>query len=130
MINDAQEAALSQATRPQQDKKIPFLINVDDGRLIPNMPLLRLNPKYRPYHGLLSASHAERLTYLKSEYNGDPRQIVDSTKIKPFDLATASKEELIAFAASEFGVTIDPATHGNAVRVQLRKLAQDSGSLV
>jgi len=129
MINEAQESALSQHTRPQQDKKIPFLIHIDDGRLVPNMPLLRVHPKYRPYHGVLSASHADRLTYLKSEYRGSDRPVVDSALIKPFDIATATKEEMIAFAASEYGTAIDPNTHGNAVRVQLRKLAQEHGAL-
>jgi hypothetical protein len=130
MINEAQEAALSQHTRPKQDTKIPFLINIDDARLVPNVPKLRTHPKYRPYHGVLAASHADRLTYLKTEFrSGGERLVIDSTKVKAFDIATATKEELITYAFNEFGVTIDPSTHGNAVRVQLRKLAQDAGVL-
>jgi len=129
MINDTQEAALSQHTRPQQDKTIPFLINIDDARLVPNVPKLRTHPKYRLYHGVLSASHADRLTYLKTEFRGQERLVLDSTKVKAFDLATATKDELIAYAFNEFGTVIDPSTHGDAIKVQVRKLAQDAGVL-
>ena len=129
MINEAQDAALSNATRPKQDRNIPFLINVDDGRLVPNMPRLRLHPKYRPYHGVLTASQADRMTYLKTEYKSMPRSVIDSTRVKSFDIATATKDEMIAFALSEYGTTIDATMHGNAVRVRLRKLAEDAGQL-
>jgi hypothetical protein len=129
MINDSQEAALSNATRPKQDKNIPFLINVDDGRLVPNMPRLRLHPKYRPYHGVLTASQADRMTYLKTEYKNMPRSVIDSTKTKSFDIGTASREELIAFALSEYGTSLAPTLNAMSMRVQLRKLAEDAGQL-
>jgi hypothetical protein len=129
MINDAQEAALSNATRPRQDQKIPFLIHVDDGRLVPNMPLLRTHPKYRPYHGTLTATQAERMTYLKTEFKAIPRTVIDSSTAKPFDIASASREELMAFALAEYGTSLAPTLNAMSMRVQIRKLAEDAGHL-
>jgi hypothetical protein len=129
MINDSQDAALSNATRPKQDKNIPFLIHVDDGRLVPNMPLLRLHPKYRPYHGTLTATQAERMTYLKTEYKSTPRAVIDSANTKAFDIATASREELMAFALAEYGTSLAPTLNAMSMRVQIRKLAEDAGHL-
>jgi hypothetical protein len=36
---------------------------------------------------------------------------------------------LIAFAASEYGVTLDPSTHHNKMRAELRRLAAEAGNL-
>ena len=37
MINEAQDTALSNRMKQRQDAKIPFLINIEDGRLVPNV---------------------------------------------------------------------------------------------
>jgi hypothetical protein len=93
------------------------------------MPLLRAHPKYRPYHGLLTASHADRLTYLKTEHKSIPRTVIDSSNAKAFDIATASREELVAFALSEYGTSLAPTLNAMSMRVQIRKLAEDAGHL-
>ena len=106
MITDAQEAALA-ARRAQtaQDKRNPFLIHVDDGRLMPNVARLRGHAKYHVFTGSPKATPEERMAWLRSMGNGTPLPTED-----PFDIGTASVAELIAFAASEYGVTLDPST--------------------
>ena len=125
MITDAQEAALA-ARRAQtaQDKRNPFLIHVDDGRLMPNVARLRGHPKYRVFTGSPKATPEERMVWLRSMGNGIPLPTED-----PFDIGTASVAELIAFAASEYGVTLDPSTHHNKMRAELRRLAAEAGNL-
>ena len=125
MITDAQEAALA-ARRAQtaQDKRNPFLIHVDDGRLMPNVARLRGHAKYRVFTGSLKATPEERMVWLRSMGNGIPLPTED-----PFDIGTASVAELIAFAASEYGVTLDPSTHHNKMRAELRRLAAEAGNL-
>jgi len=125
MITDAQEAALA-ARRAQtaQDKRNPFLIHVDDGRLMPNVARLRGHVKYRVFTGSPKATPEERMAWLRSMGNGTPLPTED-----PFDIGTASVAELIAFAASEYGVTLDPSTHHNKMRAELRRLAAEAGNL-
>lgn len=125
MITDAQEAALA-ARRAQtaQDKRNPFLIHVDDGRLMPNVARLRGHAKYRVFTGSPKATPEERMAWLRSMGNGTPLPTED-----PFDIGTASVAELIAFAASEYGVTLDPSTHHNKMRAELRRLAAETGNL-
>lgn len=125
MITDAQEAALA-ARRAQtaQDKRNPFLIHVDDGRLMPNVARLRGHAKYRVFTGSPKATSEERIAWLRSMGNGTPLPTED-----PFDIGTASVAELIAFAASEYGVTLDPSTHHNKMRAELRRLAAEAGNL-
>lgn len=125
MITDAQEAALA-ARRAQtaQDKRNPFLIHVDDGRLMPNVARLRGHAKYRVFTGSPKATPEERMAWLRSMGNGIPLPTED-----PFDIGTASVAELIAFAASEYGVTLDPSTHHNKMRAELRRLAAEAGNL-
>ena len=123
MITDAQEAALA-ARRAQtaQDKRNPFLIHVDDGRLMPNVARLRGHAKYRVFTGS-PGDPEERMAWLRSMGNGTPLPTED-----PFDIGTASVAELIAFAASEYGVTLDPSTHHNKMRAELRRPAAEAGN--
>lgn len=84
-ISEAQESKMiaARAARNKQNAKIPFLISIKDGRLMPNVPMLggypadrapngqlipaRLpHPDYRPYTGSLKATEDERLAWLKS----------------------------------------------------------------
>lgn len=125
MITDAQEAAIA-ARRAQtsQDKRNPFLIHVDDGRLMPNVARLRGHAKYRVFTGSPKATPEERMAWLRSMGNGTPLPTED-----PFDIGTASVAELIAFAASEYGVTLDPSLHHNKMRAELRRLAAEAGNL-
>lgn len=92
-----------------QDKKHPFLINIDDGRLMPNVERLRKHrsAKYRVYTGDVKASLDERMAYIKSGVGPARSRVVNTTPEEPFDVGTASKEDLVAFAASEYGLVLD-----------------------
>lgn len=126
MITDAQEAALA-ARRAQlaQDKRHPFLIHVDDGRLMPNVARLRGHQKYRVFTGSPKATPEERMAWLRSMGNGTPAP----DDAEAFDIGKASVEEMIAFAASEYGVTFEPTMHHNKMRSELRRLAAEAGNL-
>ena len=127
MITDAQEATLAaRRARISQDKKFPFLIHVDDGRLMPNVEALRKHPKYRVFTGSPRATPEERSAWLRS-MNGD--NAVPQADAQVFDIGKASVDEMIGFAATEYGVTLDPGMHHNKMRSELRRLAAEAGNL-
>lgn len=125
MITDAQEAAIAaRRAQTQQDKKHPFLIHVDDGRLMPNVPRLRGHLKYRVFTGSPKATPEERMAWLRSMGNGTPVATEE-----PFDIGKATIDEMIAFAQAEYGVALDSSMHHNKMRSELRRLAAEAGSL-
>lgn len=110
--------------KTRQSKTVPFLIR-DDGVLFPNVPLIAKKSNFRPYHGDVKATLEERLNYLKG-LPGKRRVInsaVQADEEAPFDIAKASKDELIAFAQEQFGEIIDPAEHLNKIRSVVARLA-------
>lgn len=133
-ISEAAEQRMIAArnARNQQDKKHPFVINIKDGRLLPNVPTLRAHPDYRVYTGDPKAAVEDRLRFLSVA--GHRPRVVDSEEGEqapppPFDIAKASREELVAFAASQYDATLDPGAHLNALRAQVRALAKDANDL-
>lgn len=127
-ISEQQEAALSnaRASSSRQDKKMPFLINRNDGRLYPNTPLMRKHADYIPYTGSVSATREERMVYLRT---GSTRQrlIINSTVEEdetPFDIGKATAEELVAFALNTYGAALDQADGLKKLRNQVAKLAE------
>ena len=136
MITEAQEANLSaQITRGRQNTKIPFCIHVKDGRLMPNVPEILAHPDYRPYTGNYKASLDERMAYLRSGGFGAPgRRAVVMPAVEdeahapvadePFDIAKASRQELVDFALEQWQESLDPATHLTTLRAQVAKLAK------
>lgn len=119
------ETAMSQARAALsiQDKQRPFLINRKNGRLLPNVARLRTHPDMQPYTGNVRASLEERMRYLRT---GTFRQVVDTsvTDETPFDVGTATKDELIAFAFNELGgLQLDPKTPLPGMRKQVVKAA-------
>ena len=130
MITEQQEAAVSNArARARQDKKTPFLIHVDDARLIPNVEKLRKHPKYRVYTGPAGAKEAERRAWLDSMSGSGALHRQAIVESKPFDISKASVDELVMFASDQYGVLLDPKEHHNKLRAQLRKLAETHGDL-
>ena len=130
MITEAQEAAVVQARgkspKFKQDKRHPFLINVKDGRLFPNVGALRDDLKagknYRIFTGSPKATHAAMSPVYWA-------MLVDSGDAEPFDIGKATVDEMVAFAAAEYQTTLDPKKHHNALRAELRALAKQHGSL-
>ena len=138
MITESQEAAVVQARQGsrqfKQDRKHPFLINTKDGRLFPNVAVLRDDVKvgkdYVVFTGDPKASKDERMRWLDTRGGRGPSKIVDSGDPEPpFDIGKATVDEMVAFAASEYQATLDPKKHHNALRAELRKLAQAHGTL-
>lgn len=125
MLDENFEASVAQARgRTRQNKEVPFLIR-DDGILMPNVPLIAKKQNFRPYHGDVKATLAQRLEYLKGMRTS--RRVINTATVAdeeaPFDIAKATKEELIKFAMDEFVYTIEPDTHLNKVRSIVAKLA-------
>jgi hypothetical protein len=124
MIDDKFEARVAEHRgKNRQNKSVPFLIR-DDGVLMPNVPLIAKKQRFRPYHGDIKATLEERMKYLA----GQPqrRRVINTAPPaddEPFDIAKASKDDLIKFAEDEYGELIDPALHLNKIRSIVAKLA-------
>ncbi len=125
-------AARSASSKFGQDKTHPFLINIEDGSLIPNTPHLRKvrSQKYRVYTGDIQASTEERMRYLNMGVGPRRARVVDSTAAgakedEPFDVGTASKDDLVAFAAMEYGFTLDSKKPLKTLKEEFMKLAKE-----
>lgn len=128
------EATLQAARdrRGAQDKKHPYLIHRETGRLLPNVEKLRKHPKMIPYTGSPNASHDERMRFVRT---GTFRKVVDTTAqeaeldLPPFDLGTATKEAMIAFAKEEFGLELNPNAPPHIMRAQIKRAADEGTQL-
>lgn len=110
------------AKRYSQDKAHPMCININDGRLFPNVPNIRKNPDYRVYTGDVNASVEERMQYLRTGLG--PRRtkvVMEAPKNEVFVLSTASKDDIIAFADMEYGYTLNPNEPVEALREKFAK---------
>ena len=108
MITDRQEQAVSDARgKGRQDKRTPLLINRDNLRLMPNTPLIRRRPQYMPYDGAATDDEATRRSYVEGTGNRRPRVVNSAAESDVFDIGKATKDELVAFAMSEYGKMLD-----------------------
>lgn len=111
-------------SKTRQNKTQPWLIR-DDGMIYPNTPLTAKNTRFRIYHGDVKASLEDRMRYLQNL--GSKRRVINSATAAddeaPFDIAKASKEQLIEFAQEQYGEILDPALHLNKMRSMVAKLA-------
>lgn len=114
-------ARRNKSKRYSQDKANPMCINVNDGRLFPNVPNIRNNPDYRVYTGDINASQKERLDYLKSGIGPKRARVVIDAEPAPFVVATADKDELLAFATVEYGYALDARKTVEQLRVDFTK---------
>ena len=127
-LSNAAAMAAQHAAIKRQDTRAPLLINTDDARLMPNVPRILANPKYRVYHGDPKADLTARMAYLKSGGQGPARAVV-AEDITPFDVNKASKDELIAFAANEYGADLDAGSDIRTLRKKVAELADAAGAL-
>lgn len=138
MLNDAQAANLEgkiadARARQRQDKSHPLLINIKDGRLMPNVPRIRNNKKaqYVVYTGPAKATLEERMRYLQSMGRNGGRRVVDSSsEDAPFDIGKASKQELVDFALSEYQTQLSLETDHRKLRTQVKELAVQHQAMV
>lgn len=127
-LSEQQQDAISaaRAAKSKQDPSTPFLIHRENGRLMPNTVLLRKHKDYRPYTGSVKASHEERMLFLRTG-SSRPRMVnsvPEEAEAAPFDLGKATKDEIVAFAFTEFGAAFDPGTDIRTLRKQLAALAE------
>jgi hypothetical protein len=128
MITDQQEAAIAAArAKSAQDKNVPLLISVKDAWLIPNTELTRKAEDFVEYHGDPKATLEERKQYIATLGRAGKRRVI-VTPDKPFEIAKASREELVTFAFNEYGATLNPEAHLASLRAEVRKLAVAHGA--
>lgn len=133
MITAAQEQNVSNARRALQDKKVPHVININDGRLMPNVPRLRTHKDYRVYTGPRDpdgkpASLPQRMKWLAGAMHNNLPRIVDSSAQEPFDIGKASRDELIVFASSELGMMLPDGLDAPEMRKRIMAYAQTMGN--
>lgn len=129
-LTDAQVKNLANTNLPKkQDPKVPMVINMDDGRLMPNTPRLRMHANYRPYHGSLKATQDERMAYIAS-LTGAVAPARAKRKVQddegPFDLDRASKPEMVRFAATEYGLVLEPGMPAGVMRERIKEAAKEA----
>jgi hypothetical protein len=100
---------------------------VEGGREIPAKPG---HPDLRVYTGSVKASLEERMKWLETSGAGvhTARQVV-LADAEPFDLNTATLDEMIEFAKTEYGKTLDKSMGMKAVRAAVGKLATEAGAV-
>lgn len=116
----ASQLSMHQSKKFAQDKTVPMLINIKDGRLIANSLNVRANPDYRPYGGRLDASLQERLAYIASSVGSSRTRVINSApEAATFDLGKATKAEIITFAMEEYGMVLSDETDVRTLRKQV-----------
>lgn len=126
MITDAQDARLSnnikRGLKYKQDKEHPMVININDGRLLPNNQVLRGHKDYRVYTGDLKADLPARMRWLQGFANR-PKVVNSAEAVDSFDVGKATKDELVAFALDQFGAALDSDKHIATLRKEVMALA-------
>jgi len=135
MITEQTEAKVADArARARQDKVNPLLISTEDGRLLPNIPHIRKNPKFVIYSGDVQATLEERMLYLKSMGRAPgARRVVNNAlddDSKPFDVGAATKAEIIEFALIEYGQDLDSKVDIRTLRKTVMDLAEQRDTLL
>lgn len=139
MISAQQEAAMQMAndrsSKRRQDKTNPHVINVNDGRLMPNTPRLRKHKDYRVYMGPKDADTELRMKWLAGAGRRSPMVVDSSEPAEVFDLGKATAADLVLFAFENYGMILDENTPivelRKAVKATAEKLAAaESESLV
>jgi hypothetical protein len=150
-ISAAMEERMSAAVqrRNAQDKRWPMLINIDDGRLVPNVPRLGgkkavkdangrtiepaipPHPKYRVWRGDSKAPIAERLRILREGLSIETAPVIDAAFVASaeaaFDISTADANELVAFANEQYGTKLNANTPLHLLRGKVKALALKHG---
>ncbi len=145
-VNEAQETKMisARAARNKQNPKIPFLINIKDGRLLPNVPALagrpaettsdgkvipakKPHPDLRPFTGSVKATLDERMKWLETLGMAPGQRQVSLANVEPFDVGTATLDELVMFAKDEYGLDLDKGKGLKAARTAVIEAATKAG---
>lgn len=127
MINAQQEAALQHAndrsSRKKQDKTNPMVIHIENARLMPNTPRLRVHKDYRVYTGNPTDDLETRKRWLKGVDRRTPKVIDSTPDAAPFDVGTATADDLVMFAFENYGKVLDSALPPKKLREAVKALA-------
>lgn len=130
MISDQQESNLSQAAaaskKRKQDATNPMVINIHDGRLMPNTPRLRVHKDYRVFTGDINATLPERMRWLTGTKHQPIRVVNTADTAAEFDLGAASKEDIVTFAFEQYGVVLEPTKDIRTLRKEVMRLFEAS----
>jgi hypothetical protein len=132
MINAQQEAALQTAndrsSRKKQDKTNPMVIHIENARLMPNTPRLRVHKDYRVYTGNPTDDIETRKRWLKGVGQRTPRVVDSTADVAPFDVGTATADDLVMFAFENYGKVLDSALPPKKLREAVKALADAEAS--
>jgi len=112
-----------------QSKNPPLYVNIHDGRRVPNVQNMRKHVDYRPFYGDPAMSDTDALATLSQA--GHQRVGVRVTASRPiidietFDLSSAKRDEMLAFAADEYpDLELDPKAHPMTIRKLIMAAAE------
>lgn len=134
MITAEQESNLANANmraKKKQDKTNPFVVNIHDGRLMPNTPRLRAHKDYRVYPAGLDdarkSTNAERLRWIEKSkaITSSPKIVNSMAEADQFDVGTATADELAVFAMEQWGLALDPKKPLKTLRGEVMKKASE-----
>ena len=127
MLSDQQDQNLTNAqkrsAKRRQDKDHPMVVNINDGRRMPNVPMLREHKDYRVYMGPPNASDAEALAWVKGEVKRKVPKITYTSPMDSFDVGKATKDDLIVFAMEELALPLEPTMHIATMRSKVMEAA-------
>lgn len=132
MISSQQEAALQTAndrsSKKRQDKTNPMVIHIENARLMPNTPRLRVHKDYRVYTGNPTDDLETRKRWLKGVDRRTPKVIDSTPDAAPFDVGTATADDLVMFAFENYGKVLDSALPPKKLREAVKALADAEAS--
>lgn len=98
----------------------------DDGMLFPATDGVLRQANFRPYHGDPMASLEDRLRYLNGQYGSTMSRAAVAAEAGVFNIATAEKDDLLAFVATEYGIVLDGRKSIDGLRNEAIKLAMEA----
>lgn len=133
MITDQQEANLAAAharAKKKQDKTNPYVVNITDGRLMPNTPRLRAHKDYRVYpvsqEEARKSTVVDRLKWIErsAAMPSGPKVVNSMSEADTFDVGSANADEMAVFAMENFGLALDPKKPLKALRKEVMEAAE------
>ena len=121
-LTAADEQRMADRRSRLRQKKNPALVIRDDGVLYPNTAQMEKHPRYRPYHGDPKASLDDRMRYLAGLQK--KRAVVFEETEEPFDVNTASVDELVQFALDQYGAVLNPMKPRKDLQREVFRLSQ------
>jgi hypothetical protein len=132
MLTDQQDQNLSNASlrsaKRRQDKENPMVVNINDGRLMPNVKMLREHPDYRIYRGPDTKDAKVRLQWLNGELKRTPIKVTNTKADAVFDVGTATRDDIIVFMMEEYGITVKPETPMSTMRQMVVRAADKAAA--